>query len=247
MYVVGELNEKTVADVVLYSYGNLETADQIYGEICSLYNYLNPPTKTTPKTQRPIVCYDYPGYGNHNTEEWLGGPKDAIRYAFNISSPYWDICSEANFSVYTQIKNIAPSAKIILWGRSIGSVPVCSLLHRLSRQERLAKISFTIIQSGLASLIQAKFPKMYTLSHIFNGANNLKLAENDKSWGTVVFIYGKNDTVVSTENPSMLIKALCSGNNIEIAIENQNHNIPISVILDNIKQNKTVSALFHKN
>ncbi len=244
MFVVGELNKETSTDVVIYSYGNMETAEQIYCEMVTLYNYLN---KTPKRAKRPVVCYEYPGYGNHDVKEWMGGTKDAFKYAFGNKALYWEICNEANYTVYNHVTTLAPKAKIILWGRSIGSVPVCSLLHRLSTQERRNKISFTIIQSGLASLILAKFPNMYSLSRLIKGANNLNMAEGDKNWGTVVFIYGTNDKDVSIQNPVMLMKALHDGNNIELPIAGKDHNIEFSIIIASIASNDKVSKLFHQN
>lgn len=244
VFVIGVLNEKSTADIVLYSYGNLECADRIFPDMVSLYNYLNP-IGTTANKARPVVCYDYPGYANHDMTEWMGGKKDALKFAFrnNISIP--EIFSKAKVVVFNHVIQKAPRAKIILWGRSIGSIPVCSLLHGLSPRDRITKIKFTVIQSGIASLVLAKFPSMYRLSKMFKGGNNLNMAESDKDWGVVVFIYGSNDSVVSTQNPVMLMKALHDGQNIQVVIPHADHNIDFRDVLGAIEKHPETSKLFH--
>lgn len=243
MFVIGVLNEKSTSDIVLYSYGNLECADRIFPDMVSLYNYLNP-IGTTASKARPVVCYDYPGYANHDTKEWMGGTKDALKFAFRkVIVP--EVCSKAKVVVFNHVIQKAPKAKIILWGRSIGSIPVCSLLHGLSPRDRITKIKFTVIQSGIASLVLAKFPSMYRLSHMFKGGNNLNMAESDKDWGVVVFIYGSNDSVVSTQNPVMLMKALHDGQNIQVVIPHADHNIDFRDVLDAIEKHPETSKLFH--
>jgi len=244
MFVIGALNEKTTTEIVLYSYGNLECADRIFPDMVSLYNYLNP-AGTYANKVRPVVCYDYPGYANHDMTEWMGGTKDALKFAFRNKSSIPEVFSKAKVVVFNHIIQKAPKAKIILWGRSIGSIPVCSLLHGLSPRDRMTKIKFTVIQSGIASLVLAKFPSMHRLSNMFKGGNNLTMAESDKDWGVVVFIYGSNDSVVSTQNPLMLMKALHDGQNIPLVIEGQDHNIQFSVVLKSIENNRETSNLFH--
>ncbi len=191
--------------IILYSGGNEESITDTLIRRKQLLQFFQNLTKGNKNIA--VVSYNYPlmGYAPGESE-----------YSFRIierltdfikQKPILGIVHNAILSIFDKILVDFPNpkTKIIPWGRSIGSLPTGYLLHE-KHKDYNKKIFFSIIESGIASIIQAKFPSI-TLPFLVKDSN-IYYATKDRDWGSVVFILGSIDKVVNPENNMILSDAL---------------------------------------
>lgn len=127
-----------------------------------------------------LIVFDYPGYGrsdgNETNEENICLALEKV-YEF-ARNRYGD-----------------PGTRFLLWGRSIGTVPVCRLTKRLCETGEPCHIDGVILESGIASTWYVRFG-VY-LEHVFN--NGLTI-EQSNAWPSTLIIHGVNDGVVYVES-----------------------------------------------
>ncbi|KAL1496756.1 hypothetical protein AB1Y20_014346 [Prymnesium parvum] len=152
--------------VLIYCHGNAEDLGQIRLLLQDLADRLN----------LPVFGFDYPGYGTAS-----GKPSEAG-------------CFAAAKAVWRHVRGLAPSARIILYGRSLGSGPAVHLAAGgADGEERRA--SGLVLQSPLCSGIGTVLgkPGEVMLKHI-DVMRNIDLMASVRC--PVCIIHGTDDGVV---------------------------------------------------
>ena len=133
-----------------------------------------------------LVVFDYPGYGrsdgNETNEE-------------NVC-----VALEKVFE-FALDRFRAPGTRFLLWGRSIGTVPVCRLTQKVCDRNDGAKIDGVILESGIASTWYVRFG--VHLEHVFNNSASI---ERSRRWPSTLIIHGLNDGVVYAESSRELAR-----------------------------------------
>ena len=162
--------------VLLFSHGNADDNKGIYSYCTWLAEHLNV----------MVVCYDPPGYG--------------FSTACTTTE---DNMNEAIYAVYNFLRTTLehPSEKIVLMGKSLGSVPTIDLSMRVFEPLQ-GIVLVSPIASGLRVLVSQKvmsyMPKWVSTQMDFCFAPNLyKIREVSSA---VLFVHGLDDHVVSVDN-----------------------------------------------
>lgn len=154
--------------IVIYAHGNCETVylcDLIMQMFAELYGGM-------------FVCFDWPAYGDARGRK--PGEKGLLKAA------------EA---VYTEMHRRHPSARIVVWGRSIGTVAA----SYLAEKHELA----CILQSPMASAFNVVCdPPRCTCVDRLNNAQRVPKLTND-----LLIIHGERDSVVDYHNALLLVCA----------------------------------------
>lgn len=124
-----------------------------------------------------FVVFDYPGYGKSDGQ---------------VTSP--ENATAALEAVYRYaVDTFGESAQYFLWGRSIGSVPVCAVTAKLFADPgSIKRPRGIILQSALASTDYTWCPFR------FEGLmNNLATIETAQGWPSTLLIHGEEDRIIS--------------------------------------------------
>lgn len=159
---------KTKDQVVIYAHGNCETVylcDTIMDIFAELYGGV-------------FVCFDWPAYGDAR------GRKPSERGLLKAAD-----------AVYTEMRGRYPNARIVAWGRSIGTVAATYLAERHGLP--------CILQSPMASAFNVVCdpPHCTCVDKLNNIRRVPKLTED------LLIIHGECDSVVDYQNALLLVSA----------------------------------------
>ena len=170
--------------VFIYCYGNTESTQTPYlisnlrHLVDDVQSYVEADEKVgDPERSVALIVFDYPGYGKSDGEETT---------AENASAALEAVYHHA-------VETFGESAQYFLWGRSIGSVPVCAVTAKLFAEPESAKLpSGIVLQSALASTDYTWCPFR------FEGLmNNLTTIETAQGWPSTLLIHGEEDRIIS--------------------------------------------------
>lgn len=247
MYTLSTLAPEDKFDVgyvILYSGGNEESILDTRKRRLELLSFFKQIVGDSENVS--IVTYNYPliGYAPGESEF-------SFRIIERISDffkqkPILDIVHKAIQAVFDKIlfDYSNKDTKIIIWGRSIGSLPTGYLLHQNYKNNR-TRILFSVIESGLASIIQARFPKV-NLPFLLKDSN-IDYATQNRNWGGIIFVHGSLDNVVSPENTLLLHKALDGSFSMIIKVEGAGHNIHLVNFESILKEKIKMYFILEKN
>eukprot|EP00703_Trepomonas_sp_PC1_P000104 JAP96502.1 Alpha/beta hydrolase family protein [Trepomonas sp. PC1] len=160
-------------EVIIYVHGNCET-------VFTVSQMLSTKAK---QFGRKIVCFDWAGYG-----DCQGEPSEQAL-----------LKASQRVIEYVQSDLNTPLNKIIVWGRSIGSVGATFLASKY-------QIKKLILQSPLASAFDVAFEKHFLIGNALLNKKRIKLYR-----GQILIIHGDNDEVVHFRNSIKLLEALGVG------------------------------------
>lgn len=212
----GEITAKTKF-ICIYSYGNQESMYDIEEKInYKMEKWFN--------KSMPFVVYDYPGYGFHEKAGILPNNVKAVFEKVMVTDLLHNYAAAVfDYIDYTYNRN--HDKQYVLWGRSIGSVAACYLIH--TRKKR--NVCLTIIESGVASVFSSRFLGRFPFEFFPSGwdvGNNRMYAHEDRNWGKVVFIYGADDEVVVSGNTDVIARELENQQNVNIVrVPKGKHNL----------------------
>ena len=135
-----------------------------------------------------LIVFDYPGYGRSD-----GNETDEENVCLALEKVFEFACDRFR----------DPGTRFLLWGRSIGTVPVCRLVKRLGETGDHRQVDGVILESGIASTWYVRFG-VY-LEHVFN--NGLAI-EQSMNWPSTLIIHGMNDGVVYVESSRELARLI---------------------------------------
>ena len=111
--------------VIIYSHGNAEDLAQGWPELQRVADVL----------RIPVFGFDYPGYGT------------ATGRTSEIG------CFAAARAVWSHVREQEPQARIVLWGRSLGSGPAVHLAATARPAEQASALAGLVLQSPVASCV----------------------------------------------------------------------------------------------
>lgn len=224
MYTIsksGIISNFDIDYVILYSGGNEESVSDTYKRRIEILNFFD---KITNGCNIVVVTYNYPISGYAPGEAQFHFRFIERMTDFLTQKPILKVVHKAIEEVFEKISidYWNENTKFVLWGRSIGSLPTGHLLHTKCKVDK-SRICFSIIESGLSSIVQARFPHIKLELLLRDG--NLDYAKQDKDWGKVIFIYGSLDNVVHPINTQLVYQALNPYNTMIIKVEGKGHNM----------------------
>jgi fermentation-respiration switch protein FrsA (DUF1100 family) len=201
--------------IILYSYGNKEYANG--PSLLRKFNDVRDYVFVHHNLIVSFVTYDYPQYGKSKGELNEQTIHESILKVFNhLSEKHVD-------------KNI------IVWGRSIGTIPTCYLANYLTKNDdnNIAHDHFkgVILESPLMTALTVCLPDSVIQSisqhHIpFDKFENITMVRETPDWGPTLIIHGKNDELISPLQSELLFKELNGMNALNklVLIDEGTHN-----------------------